>query len=76
MSMISLTYDANGNLISDGVNTYTWNARNQLVSISGRVAASFQYDAFGRRVSKTIGGTTQFLYDGLNPGNFRLARFG
>jgi len=63
----SLTCDANGNLTNDGTNTYTWNARNQLVSISGGVAASFQYDAFGRRVSKTIRGTTQFLYDGVNP---------
>lgn len=24
----SLSYDANGNLTSDGVNNYTWNARN------------------------------------------------
>ena len=63
----TLTYDANGNLTSDGTNSYTWNARNQLISISGGVTASFQYDAFGRRVSKTIGGTTQFLYDGPNP---------
>jgi RHS repeat-associated protein len=63
----SFTYDANGNMMSDGSNTYTWDARNQLVSISGHVAASFQYDSFGRRVSKTIGGTTQFLYDGINP---------
>src|SRR5713101_4972084 len=63
----SLTYDANGNLTSDGTNTYTWNARNQLVSVSGPVPASFQYDPFGRRVSKTIGGTTQYLYDGANP---------
>src|SRR5712691_194886 len=42
----SLAYDANGNLTSDapfasrmmfrdGTNTYTWNARNQLVSVSG-----------------------------------------
>ena len=63
----SLTYDANGNLTGDGTNTYTWSARNQLVSISGVVSASFQYDPFGRRVSKTIGGTTQYLYDGVNP---------
>src|SRR6266436_2199376 len=63
----SLTYDANGNLTSDGTNTYTWNARNQLVSISGGASASFQYDPFGRRVSKTIGGMTQYLYDGANP---------
>ncbi len=63
----TLTYDANGNLTSDGTNTYTWNARNQLQSIGGGVSASFQYDPFGRRVSKTIGGTTQYLYDGPNP---------
>lgn len=63
----SLTYDANGNMTSDGINTYTWDARNHLVSITGAVSANFQYDSFGRRVSKTISGTTEFLYDGLNP---------
>lgn len=63
----NLTYDANGNLTNDGTNTYMWNARNRLVSISGAVNASFQYDPFGRRVSKTVGGTTQYLYDGPNP---------
>src|SRR5256885_9017568 len=60
-------YDNNGNLTNDGTNTYMWNARNQLVTISGSVNANFQYDAFGRRVSKTINGRTQFLYDGSNP---------
>lgn len=30
--------------------------------------ASFQYDPFGRRVAKaTILGTTNYLYDGVNP---------
>jgi RHS repeat-associated protein len=64
----SLSYDANGNLIADGVNTYSWDARNHLVSISGGVSASFQYDPFGRRVTKTVGNkTTNYLYDVLNP---------
>jgi RHS repeat-associated protein len=63
----NLTYDANGNLTSDSAKTYTWDARNRLTSLSGTVAASFQYDAFGRRVSKTVGATTQYLYDGMNP---------
>jgi RHS repeat-associated protein len=63
----TLAYDANGNLTSDGTNTYTWDARNQLTSISGSVTASFQYDAFGRRIRKTIGGgSTDYLYDGAN----------
>jgi RHS repeat-associated protein len=62
----SLYYDANGNMISDGVNSYTWNARNQLGSMNFG-ANSFQYDAYGRRVSKTISSTaTNYLYDGAN----------
>ena len=63
----NFTYDLNGNLTGDGANTYTWNARDQLTAISGAVAASFQYDAAGRRLAKTIAGaTTKFFYDGIN----------
>lgn len=63
----TLSYDANGNLTNDGANTYTWNARNQLITISGNVSASFQYDALGRRTSKIVNGqTTGYLYDGVN----------
>jgi RHS repeat-associated protein len=62
----TLTYDANGNMLSNGGDGYTWDARNHLVStLSG---ASFQYDPFGRRVAKTVSGaTTNYLYDGVNP---------
>jgi len=64
----SQTFDLNGNLTSDGTNTYTWDARNRLVSISGGSAASFQYDPLGRRTSKIVNSAqTGFLYDGLNP---------
>ena len=62
------TYDANGNLANDGTNTYSWDARNHLVGITGSSTSTFVYDAFGRRTNKTIAGTaTQLLYDGLNP---------
>jgi len=62
----TLIYDANGNLVNDGVTTYSWDARNRLTSISRpSVSASFIYDALGRRISKTINGaTTDYLYDG------------
>ena len=61
----TLTYDANGNLTNDGVNTYVWDARNRLVSISGGATATFNYDALGRRTSKVIGSLmSQFLYAG------------
>lgn len=66
----SLSFDNNGNLSGDGTNTYTWDARNHLKQIAqGRTTiATFVYDGFGRRMSKTTSGTTtQFLYDGLNP---------
>jgi len=65
----SLTYDADGNVTNDGTNTYRWDARNQLSSLTkGRSTNSFQYDAYGRRTQKTLSGTTTgFLYDGANP---------
>src|SRR6185312_16413146 len=64
----TLSYDADGNLTSDGIRSYVWDARNQLATITGAgFAASFQYDAFGRRISKTINGAiSEFLYDGPN----------
>lgn len=64
----TLSYDLNGNLLSDGTSSYTWDARNHLASISGPgVSASFQYHAAGRRISKTINSTTaSSLYDGAN----------
>jgi RHS repeat-associated protein len=62
----TFSYDANGNLASDGLTSYTWNARNQLTGISGGATASFAYDGTGRRRAKTTIGATSFLYDGVN----------
>jgi RHS repeat-associated protein len=63
----SLAYDPDGNLVGDGTNAYTWDARGQLGSTTGPTAASFTYDAFGRRTGKTTAGaTTKFGYDGAN----------
>jgi RHS repeat-associated protein len=62
-----LSYDPNGNLASDGLTSYAWDARNQLTGLSGGTSVSFAYDGLGRRRGKTVGGTTtNFLYDGLN----------
>lgn len=64
----SFTYDSNGNLTSDGLRSFTWNARNELTAISGALGASFSYDGYGRRRSRTVSSATrQYLYDGLNP---------
>jgi len=56
------TWDANGNLTTDGVRSYTWDARNRMTTIPG--VASFTYDGLGRRQTATRGGiATSFLYD-------------
>src|ERR1051325_10168028 len=64
----TFTYDLNGNLTSDGIKTYTWNARDQLVGVSGPgFNVSFQYDGMGSLVSRTVNGsTTAYLTDGPN----------
>ncbi len=62
----AFAYDLNGNMTSDGVNTYVWNARNTLDSMNSS-ANRFGYDTFGRRATRTIGATTtSYLYDGAN----------
>lgn len=63
----SLTYDADGNTLNDGTNTYVWDARNRLVSADNNGAA-FAYDALWRRIGKTVpSASTNFLFDGMNP---------
>jgi RHS repeat-associated protein len=61
-----MTYDANGNTLTDGRNSYVWDARNRLASADNN-AAAFAYDPLGRRVSRTLlSTTTNYLYDGAN----------
>jgi RHS repeat-associated protein len=61
------SYDSNGNLASDGLTSYAWNARDQLTALTGGISASFSYDAGGRRRSKLMGGVNKsFLFDGAN----------
>ncbi|WP_379655246.1 hypothetical protein [Pseudoxanthomonas sp. UC19_8] len=66
---VALSYDGNGNLISEGSRTYVWDDRDRLIQIKSgsTVIASFSYDALGRRIAKTEGGaTTNHLCDGLD----------
>lgn len=62
-----LSYDDNGNLTTLGSAAFGWNVREELIS-STNGAGSFAYDALGRRVGKTVGGSsTTYLHDWLNP---------
>ncbi len=63
----SLFYDLNGNMTSDGTHSYTWDARNRLSQMDLGNTASFTYDPFGCRATKSnVGTSTTFLYDGAN----------
>ncbi len=54
-------YDALGNITNDGGgNTYTYDAENRQIRLSGAVSASYTYDAENRRVKN---GFMEFLYD-------------
>ena len=76
------TYDADGNLISDGKWGYTWNCENRLIALeslsltNGALRLEFAYDFEGRRLSKKVYAyngssfelqtSNSFLYDGWN----------
>ena len=51
------TFDANGNLTSDGSRTFEWDAGNALVAVKqgSNTIVSFSYDGLGRRVRKQVG---------------------
>jgi len=67
-----ISYDPNGDPTVNNTpvaNTYTFDVRHRLTKIQqgSTTIASFQYDAFGRRIGKKKGVvTTNFLYDGHN----------
>ncbi|EJM18541.1 RHS repeat-associated core domain protein containing protein [Pseudomonas sp. GM18] len=67
-------YDAHGNLIRERrgagqklVTEYRYDCQHRLIGVNlpGGSIASYKYDAFGRRIAKTVDGhTTEFLWQG------------
>jgi RHS repeat-associated protein len=59
-------YDNNGNLTFDGNAAYTYDEENRLTTYNLPLSTGgYAYDAFNRRVSKTVNGiTTYFINDG------------
>jgi len=66
------TYDAAGNLLSDGVHSYSYDAESRIMQVDGNnqgtcslpTTANYVYNASGDRVRKTTGSTSvDYLYD-------------
>jgi uncharacterized protein RhaS with RHS repeats len=68
----SFTYDANGNLTGDGINSYTYDIENRLIGRGGAITnTALFYDPLGRlaavNATPTVAGSagiTRFEYDG------------
>jgi len=61
-------YDGNGNMLTDGVRTFTWDAQNRLTSVTiGTDTWEWDYDGLSRRVREWHNGTLtkQWIWDGL-----------
>ncbi len=66
---MSFVYDANGNTTSktdaNGTTYYNYSINNRLLTVTTpTISASYQYDPIGRRIKKTVNGTTiNYLWD-------------
>ncbi|MFA6961192.1 MAG: RHS repeat-associated core domain-containing protein [Opitutaceae bacterium] len=68
---VTYTYDDDGNLLSDGTRTYTWDTFSRLKTVTtGGSTSTFNYDGVGRRVHELVNGVLvkQWLWaDGPQP---------
>lgn len=61
----AFSYDASGNVTSDGARTFTYDAESRIASVSGFSSESYSYDAGNRRVKKVMGGAvTHYIWEG------------
>jgi RHS repeat-associated protein len=57
------SYDAAGNLLGDGVHTYSYDAENRIRYVDAGSTGLYVYDAAGQRVAKAAGSvTTYYIY--------------
>jgi RHS repeat-associated protein len=70
---ITPKYDANGNLLTDNLNTYTWDTFGSMTTVSnGSTTVTNTYDAMGRMVENNAGGSySEFVY---GPTGAKLAK--
>ncbi len=65
---IPVSWNADGNMISDGVNTYSWTYGNRMMGASrSGMTATYDYDSDDRRTKKTVNGVvTRTMWSGAD----------
>jgi len=64
-STVNYSYDAAGNVTSDGVHSYQYDAENRVVNADGGATARYAYDHHNRRYKKTVGSAvTHYVWEG------------
>jgi RHS repeat-associated protein len=64
VSGVSYSYDAAGNVVSDGAHSYSYDAENRVVSVDGGGTAQYSYDHRNWRVKKIAGAATHYVWEG------------
>src|SRR5260370_34990381 len=73
ITFVGASYDASGNMLADGTNSYTYNAESEISTAAG---VNYTYDADGNRVEKSngkiywYGAGTEILNESDLSGNF------
>jgi RHS repeat-associated protein len=63
------SWDNNGNLLNDGVNTYSYNHANRLISVVGpSTSSSYAYNGLGDRLQQTVDSVTERYTLDINSG--------
>ena len=70
---VSVSYDGNGNLLTDNLNTYTWDVYGRMSTVTtGSATVTATYDGLGRMVENNAGGAySEFVY---GPTGVKLAQ--
>jgi RHS repeat-associated protein len=72
------SYDANGNVLKDSFNIYTWDAEGKQLSTAynngGGQTWAFTYDAFGHMVELSVNGAYEYSY--IDIGKYKLSAIG
>lgn len=57
-------YDAGGNVLTDSVNTYTWNAEGKMATVASSLYGSetYAYNGDGKQVMKKTAGKLYYWY--------------